>query len=47
VRHSGLLSAGMLLIAAALAIFGVRGETVTLARPSRPRSGSRWSSSRR
>ena len=46
VRLSGLLSAGLLLVAAALALLGVRGETVRRARPSRPRSGSRWSSSR-
>jgi len=47
VRLSGLVSAGLLLVAAALAVLGVRPDEVRHARPSTPRSGSRWSSSRR
>ncbi len=47
VRLCGLVSAGLLLVAAALAVFGVRSDEVRRARPNRPRSGSRWSSSRR
>ena len=45
-RLSALVSAGLLLVAAALAL-GVPGGAIRLAPPSRPRSGSRWSSSRR
>jgi MFS transporter, DHA2 family, methylenomycin A resistance protein len=44
VRASGLVSAGLLLVAAALATLGIRSPAIRLARPSRRRSGSRWSS---
>ena len=47
VRSSGLLSAGLLLGAAALAALGIPGAALRPVPPSTRRSGSRWSSSHR